>query len=66
MSDTIALATEAITYEGSDAYHGATVEQLAEFLDTHTPLWEPATEDSAWTTLDGFGEALRSTMAAQS
>ena len=58
-TDTTALAAEALDHEGADAYHGATVEQLAEFLDANPDLWEPATEDSAWQTLDMFDGQLR-------
>lgn len=52
------LAVEALTSEGPDAYAGATVDQLAEFLDANPDLWTPATDDSAWATRTGFGEAL--------
>jgi hypothetical protein len=41
-TDHIALATEALTAEGPDAYHGANVAQLATFLGT-TPCCGPAT-----------------------
>ncbi|MFZ2547299.1 MAG: hypothetical protein WAX12_04880 [Candidatus Microthrix subdominans] len=60
MSDTNTreLAQEALTHEGPDAYSGATIDQLAEFLDAHPNLWVAATDDSSWHTLTGFTEAL--------
>lgn len=57
-TDTTALANEELNAQGADAYHDATVAQLAEFFDTHADLWEPAGEDYAWEALDGFDEAL--------
>ena len=37
-TDYIALATEALTHEGADAYHGANVDQLATFLRNNPML----------------------------
>ena len=51
-TDYIALATEALTAEGPDAYLGAylgaTVTQLAEFLAGNTDLW--TCDEDGWTT----------------
>ena len=56
--DYIALADEALTHEGSEAYFGATVAQLGTFLATHPNLW---TNDgkSGWYTKGDFDRALR-------
>ena len=55
--DYIALADEALTHEGSEAYFGATVAQLGTFLATHPNLW---TNDgkSGWYTRARLGHAL--------
>ena len=54
-TDHIALATEAIAHEGSDAYLDADPHILAVFLTEHPDLWTPPTADSAWSTHAGFG-----------
>lgn len=48
MTDFLALANEAICYEGSDTYLGATSEQLADMLAANQDLWTPATDDTPW------------------
>ena len=60
MTDFLALANEAICYEGSDTYLGATSEQLAYVLAANTDLWTPATDDTSWSIddEDGFMAAL--------
>lgn len=60
MTDFLALANEAICYEGSDTYLGATSEQLADVLAANTDLWTPATDDTSWSIddEDGFMAAL--------
>ena len=57
-TDHTALATEALTAEGPDAYLGATVTQLAEFLAGNTDLW--TCDEDGWTTQPEFDAALRS------
>jgi hypothetical protein len=42
MTDFLALANEAICYEGSDTYLGATSEQLADMLAANQDLWTPS------------------------
>ena len=39
MTDTLALATEALNAEGAAAYFDTTPEQLAAFLDANVNLW---------------------------
>jgi hypothetical protein len=46
-TDYIALATEALTAEGPDAYLGANVDQLATFLAGNTHLW--TCDEDGWT-----------------
>lgn len=60
-TDYIALATEALTHEGADAYHGANVDQLATFLRNNPMLW--TCDEDGWTTQPEFDAALRSWMA---
>ena len=48
MTEILALANEALCYEGSDAYLGATPEQLADVLAANQDLWTPATDDTPW------------------
>lgn len=57
-TDHTALATEALTHEGADAYHGANVDQLATFLRNNTDLW--TCDEDGWTTQPEFDAALRS------
>lgn len=60
MTDFLALANEALCYEGADTYLGATAEQLADVLAANTDLWTPATDDTSWSIddEDGFMAAL--------
>ena len=55
------LATEALMYEGNDAYFGSLeadqgvfISVLTTWLDTHRDSWYPAGEDYSWScTLTG-------------
>ena len=61
------LAYTAIHNEGTDAYFGATVEDLALFLALRPDLWKWAGPDggTSWLSLPGFDRALRAFVARQ-
>lgn len=64
-TDIGALAEEALTYEGPDAYHGASPDELSEFMSARPDLWVPADGTSAWVALDGFDAALAGFLDAE-
>lgn len=52
-------AEEAILEEGSEAFYGATAEQLAEFLADNRTLWGKYRETSGWYATPKFWTELR-------